>query len=59
MEMAVNYMRSVFGGVFGMQIIDEVVIEGHNAMPAKANEIIEDGLRRVAEAASKLALQHA
>lgn len=55
MEMAVNYMRSVFGGVFGMQILDEVVIEGHNAMPAKASEIIEDGLRRVAEAASKLA----
>lgn len=55
MEMAVNYMRSVFGGVFGMQILDEVIIEGHNAMPAKANEIIEDGLRRVAEAASKLA----
>ncbi|WP_055105299.1 FMN-dependent NADH-azoreductase [Paenibacillus ihumii] len=56
MEMAVNYMRSVFGGVFGMQILDEVVIEGHNAMPAKASEIIEDGLRRVAEAASKLAV---
>ncbi|AZK46099.1 FMN-dependent NADH-azoreductase [Paenibacillus lentus] len=55
MEMSVNYMRNVFGGVFGMQILDEVVIEGHNAMPAKANEIIEDGLRRVAEAASKLA----
>ncbi|MNJ34728.1 FMN-dependent NADH-azoreductase 1 [compost metagenome] len=59
MEMAVNYMRNVFGGVFGMQILDEVVIEGHNAMPAQANEIIEDGLRRVAEAASKLAHQYA
>lgn len=59
MEMSVNYMRNVLGGVFGMQILDEVVIEGHNAMPAKANEIIEDGLRRVAEAASKLAHQYA
>lgn len=58
MEMAVNYMRNVFGGVFGMQIIDEVVIEGHNAMPAKAGEIVEEGLRRVAEAASKLTHQY-
>ena len=31
MEMAVNYMRNVFGGVFGMDIIEEVIIEGHNA----------------------------
>lgn len=55
MEMAVTYMRNVFGGVFGMEIMDEVVIEGHNAMPDKAGEIIEDGLRRVSEAAAKLA----
>ncbi|WP_050614403.1 FMN-dependent NADH-azoreductase [Bacillus testis] len=55
MEMAVTYMRNVFGGVFGMEIIDEVVIEGHNAMPDKAGEIIEDGLHRVSEAAAKLA----
>ena len=31
MEMAVNYMRNVFGGVFGMEIVDEVIIEGHAA----------------------------
>ncbi|MFD3261642.1 FMN-dependent NADH-azoreductase [Paenibacillus lentus] len=58
LEMGVNYMRNVFGGVFGMEILDEVIIEGHNAMPDKANEIIEDGLRRVTEAASKLAHQY-
>ena len=29
-------MKNVFGGVFGMEIIDEVIIEGHNAMPDQA-----------------------
>ncbi|MBM6617675.1 FMN-dependent NADH-azoreductase [Bacillus suaedaesalsae] len=56
-EMAVNYMRNVFGGVFGMEIIDEVIIEGHNANPSKASEIIEEGLQKVAQVATKLALQ--
>lgn len=59
MEMAVNYMRNVFGGVFGMTILDEVVIEGHNAMSDKASEIIEAGLNKVKEVANKLVLQHA
>ncbi|MFU1793086.1 FMN-dependent NADH-azoreductase [Paenibacillus azoreducens] len=59
MEMAVNYMRNVFGGVFGMEIIDEVIIEVHNAAPDKANEIIEAGLNQVKETAKKLVLQHA
>ena len=54
MEMCVNYMRNVFGGVFGMEIIDEVIIEGHNAMPAKAKEIISNGLEEVKAAAKRL-----
>ncbi|MEK3991668.1 FMN-dependent NADH-azoreductase [Robertmurraya sp. FSL R5-0851] len=54
MEMAVNYMRNVFGGVFGMQIIDEVVIEGHNAMPDKAQEIIAAGLEEVKASARRV-----
>ncbi|MFJ8243875.1 FMN-dependent NADH-azoreductase [Peribacillus asahii] len=57
MEMSVNYMRNVFGNVFGMEIIGEVIIEGHNAMPDKAQEIIQEGLRQVTEVASKLAYQ--
>ncbi|HWJ77221.1 MAG TPA: FMN-dependent NADH-azoreductase [Niallia sp.] len=57
MEMAVNYMRSVFGGMFGMEIIEEVIIEGHNAMPDKAAEIIEEGLQKVATVANKLVAQ--
>lgn len=54
MEMAVNYMRAVFGGVFGMQIIDEVIIEGHNAMPDKAQEIISSGMEEVKASAQRL-----
>ncbi|MGN8645945.1 FMN-dependent NADH-azoreductase [Gracilibacillus sp. HCP3S3_G5_1] len=55
MEMAVNYMRNVIGGVFGMQIIDEVIIEGHNAMPDKSEEIIAAGLEEVKASAQRLA----
>lgn len=54
MEMSLNYMRNVFGGVFGMEIIDEVVIEGHNAMPDKAGEIIAEGLEEVKASAQRL-----
>lgn len=54
MEMAVNYMRNVFGGVFGMDIVDEVIIEGHAAMPDKAETIIAEGLEKVKAAAKNL-----
>lgn len=55
MEMSVNYIKNVFGGVFGMQLIDEVIIEGHNAAADKADEIIASGLEKVVAAAQKLA----
>ncbi|GEK33158.1 FMN-dependent NADH-azoreductase [Kurthia sibirica] len=55
MEMAVNYVKTVVGGVFGMEIIDEVIIEGHNAMPAKADEIKEAGYEAVKAVVAKLA----
>jgi FMN-dependent NADH-azoreductase len=51
MEMAATYVKNVFGGVFGMQIVDEVIIEGHNAAPAEAETIIAEGLAKVAEVA--------
>lgn len=54
MEMAVNYMRNVFGGIFGMDIIDEVIIEGHNAMPEKSDAIIEAGMEETKKAAINL-----
>jgi len=53
MENAVTFMEKVFGGMFGMNITDEVIIEGHNADPSKTAEIIAEGLERVAAAAKK------
>jgi FMN-dependent NADH-azoreductase len=53
MEMAATYIKNVVGGVFGMEIVDEVIIEGHNAMPAQAETIIAEGLAKVAEVAKK------
>ena len=55
MEHAVNFMRSIFAGMFGMKVIDEVVIEGHNVTSNKAEEIIQEGLRQVTEVVNKLA----
>ncbi|GEK58266.1 FMN-dependent NADH-azoreductase [Marinococcus halophilus] len=57
MDMALTYMQNIFGGLYGMDIVDEVVIEGHNANPDQAEEIIEAGLKEVAEAASRVAYQ--
>ncbi|MGA3600703.1 FMN-dependent NADH-azoreductase [Lysinibacillus agricola] len=54
MEMSVNYIKNVVGGIFGMEIIEEVIIEGHNASPDKAQEIIANGLEAVKKAAQSL-----
>lgn len=55
MEMSANYVRNVVGSVFGMELIDEVIIEGHNAHPDKADEIKAKGFERVKEVANKVA----
>ena len=54
MEMAVNYIKNVAGGVFGMEIIDEVIIEGHAATADQAETIIAEGLEKVAAVAKSL-----
>lgn len=54
LEMCVNYMRTSFGGVMGMEIIDEVIIEGHNQDPTKSEEIIAEGLEKVKAVAKNL-----
>lgn len=56
MEMSATYMRNVFGGVFGMSI-EEVIIEGHNAMPDKAEQIIAEGLEKVTAVAKSLSAE--
>lgn len=55
MEMAANYIKNVVGGVFGMKLIDEVIIEGHAAAGDQAQAIIAEGLEKVAAAAKNLA----
>ncbi|MEH7378935.1 FMN-dependent NADH-azoreductase [Bacillus sp. JJ1533] len=54
MEMAATYIKNVVGGVFGMQIIDEVIIEGHAAAPDQAEKIIAEGLEKVKAVAKNL-----
>lgn len=55
LEMASNYIKNVVCGVFGMQLLEEVVIEGHNSAPQQAADIIAAGLENVKAAAAKLA----
>lgn len=59
MDMSVTYMRNLFGGLYGMDIINEIIIEGHNAMPEKSEEIVQDGLAEVKAAAENLSYQNA
>ncbi|RLQ90736.1 FMN-dependent NADH-azoreductase [Planomicrobium sp. Y74] len=52
-EMSVNYVRMIMN-FFGIEDIEEVIIEGHNMYPDKAQEIVEDGMKRVEEMAQSL-----
>ncbi|WP_099354435.1 FMN-dependent NADH-azoreductase [Fredinandcohnia onubensis] len=54
MEMAATYIKNIVGGVFGMEIMDEVVIEGHAAAPDQAENIIAEGQEKVKAVAKKL-----
>lgn len=49
-EMAMRYMQAIMR-FFGVQDLTQLVIEGHNAFPDRAEEIVQEGLERVAKAA--------
>ncbi|MEH6949682.1 FMN-dependent NADH-azoreductase [Bacillus sp. JJ634] len=51
-EMAVNYVK-VMLNFWGISSPETVVIEGHNQYPDRAQEIIAEGLEKVAQVASK------
>ncbi|KQL43623.1 FMN-dependent NADH-azoreductase [Brevibacillus choshinensis] len=51
MEMAVKYVANMMG-FFGVKNIETVVIEGHNKLPDKAEEIIAAGLEKAVRVAS-------
>ncbi|BAB07579.1 FMN-dependent NADH-azoreductase [Halalkalibacterium halodurans] len=50
LEMSLNYMKTMVG-FFGVQDPVTVVIEGHNAVPDQAEEIINKGLEEVKKVA--------
>lgn len=54
LEMSANYLTNTFSGIFGMEILDTVIIEGHAAQPLQAEEIIQNGLEKVKESVNKI-----
>ena len=53
-EMSVNYVRMIMN-FFGITNIEEVIIEGHNQYPDRAEQIIADGMQDVKAVANRLA----
>lgn len=54
LDMSVNYMHAVVNNYLGLEIADEVIIEGHAQDQANAQTIIADGLERVKALATTL-----
>ncbi len=52
-EMSVNYVRMIMN-FFGITNIEEVIIEGHNQYPDRAEQIIADGMEDVKVVANRL-----
>lgn len=52
LEMSLNFMKTVLG-FWGVQDLHTVVIEGHNAAPDQAQEIVEKGLQEAKDLAAK------
>ncbi|HEY9577661.1 MAG TPA: FMN-dependent NADH-azoreductase [Pseudobacillus sp.] len=50
-EMSMNYVRAMLG-FWGVKDITTVIVEGHNQFPDRAEEIIEEGVRKAATAAN-------
>ena len=54
-DMSVPYIKNLFNAMFGIEVVEEVAIEGHNAFPDKSEEIVEKGLEEVKAVALRLA----
>lgn len=50
-EMSMNYVRTILG-FWGVNDITTVIVEGHNQFPDRAEEIVEEGVRKAATAAN-------
>lgn len=51
-EMAVNYVITILD-FFGIKETTNIIVEGHNQYPDRANEIIEEGIRKAAAMATQ------
>jgi FMN-dependent NADH-azoreductase len=51
-EMAVNYVKTMLN-FWGVNDITSVIVEGHNQFPNKAEEILEEGIIKAANAANE------
>jgi FMN-dependent NADH-azoreductase len=51
-EMSVNYVKTMLT-FWGVKEIESVIIEGHNQYPDQAENLIENGLKKAADLASK------
>lgn len=51
-KLAVNYVKTMLN-FWGVNDITSVIVEGHNQFPNKAEEIIEEGIIKAANAANE------
>lgn len=52
MEHAVSYVTTIMG-MFGIQDLTPIIIEGHNQYPDRSEQIIQEGLQRVKQTAQQ------
>lgn len=52
MEMSMNLVKGMLG-FWGILNTEDVIVEGHNQFPDRAEQIVQDGVKRAAELASK------
>jgi len=51
-EMSLNYVTNILA-FWGIKNTENVIVEGHNQFPDRAEEIIQDGIKRAADLAAR------
>ncbi|GGG17820.1 FMN-dependent NADH-azoreductase [Paenibacillus aceti] len=52
LEMSLNYVANTLA-FWGINSTENVIVEGHNQFPDRAEEIVQDGIKRAAELAAR------
>jgi FMN-dependent NADH-azoreductase len=52
LEMSLNYVANTLA-FWGIKNTENVIVEGHNQFPDRAEEIIQDGIKRAADLAAR------